>query len=58
MESIEKLIKEKLSGEVLGKLGKEVGADKDKTSSMVDMALPMILGGLGRNVEDKAGAGW
>lgn len=56
MDSIQNMIKQKMTEAVLGKIAGQFGLDASKASGLVSMALPMLLGGLGRNAQSKDGA--
>lgn len=56
MDSIQKQIQNKLSEAVLDSLGKKFGIDLSKSSGLVKMILPLILGGLAKKATSKQGA--
>ena len=54
--NIEGLLGQVLSGDNLGAISQAIGADESTTSSAIQAALPMILGGLARNASSEGGA--
>jgi hypothetical protein len=54
--NVQDLISEHLSGDALQQLSQQIGADPDSTSSAVQAALPMLLGGMARNTQSEDGA--
>ena len=56
MDSIQNMVKDKLTEAVLENIGEQFGLDASKTGQVTDVALPMILGGLGKNAEDQKAA--
>lgn len=56
MDSIEKMIKQKLTEAVMGQISSKFNLDAGKASGLINMALPMLLGGLGRNAATPEGA--
>jgi len=57
MFSLDSLLGQQGSNEVIGQLSKQVGAQPDLVNSAIQMALPMIVGGLARNASTPDGAG-
>jgi len=57
MDSILNQIKSQLGDGIVDKIAKQAGTDKGSTNSVIDKALPAILGGLGKNAASKKGAG-
>jgi hypothetical protein len=51
------LVKEQLTETVTGYVGNMLGGDTDKSSSMLDAALPAVLGGLMNTTSNSSGAG-
>lgn len=47
---------EQLQGPSLQRMAEQLGTDQAQTQSAVEMALPLLLGGLGRNAQDAQGA--
>lgn len=45
-----------LQGAPLQQMADQLGADQAQTQSAVEMALPLLLGALGRNAQDEQGA--
>jgi hypothetical protein len=56
MFSLNDLLGEQQGGEALGQISNAIGADQSVTSSAIQMALPMILGGLAKNAATPDGA--
>lgn len=56
MFSLNDLLGEQQGGEALGQISNVIGADQSVTSSAIQMALPMILGGLAKNAATPDGA--
>jgi hypothetical protein len=52
MAALVDVIRSHLDRDTLGRLGQRVGADPATVQRVVSMALPMLLGGLSRNVND------
>lgn len=57
MNSILEGLAGKLDGEVLEQISKQIGADPSTTASAIQMALPVLLGGLANNAASPEGAG-
>ena len=45
-----------LQGAPLAQMAQQLGTDQAQTQSAVEMALPLLLGALGRNAQDEQGA--
>ncbi|HRM94279.1 MAG TPA: DUF937 domain-containing protein, partial [Alicycliphilus sp.] len=45
-----------LQGAPLQQMAQQLGSDQAQTQSAVEMALPLLLGALGRNAQDEQGA--
>lgn len=56
MFSLNDLLGDQQGGEALGQISNAIGADQSVTSSAIQMALPMILGGLAKNASTPDGA--
>lgn len=54
--SILDALAEQLSAEAMQRLSVDLGADSAATSNAISMALPILLGGLAKNVSDAEGA--
>ena len=57
MSSILEGLAGKLDGEVLEQISRQIGADPAATANAVEMALPVLLGGLANNAASPEGAG-
>ena len=57
MSSILEGLAGKLDGEVLEQISRQIGADPATTANAVEMALPVLLGGLANNAASPEGAG-
>ena len=55
--NIEGLLGQVLAGNNVSAISQQIGADESTTSSAIQAALPMILGGLARNAASDGGAG-
>lgn len=53
---IQSLIIEKIKGETIGKIAEKSNLSRQDTSSVIEKALPLILGGLGNNAKSSSGA--
>ena len=49
-------ITQQLGGDTMSQLSRQIGADPQTTQNAVQMALPVLLGGLARNASNPAGA--
>ncbi|MFN7928683.1 MAG: DUF937 domain-containing protein [Blastocatellia bacterium] len=54
--NIEGLLGQVLSGDNVSAISQQIGADENTTSSAIQAALPMILGGLANNAQSEDGA--
>ena len=54
--SILDLVQQQLGSDGIRQLSQQIGADEQQTSSAVQMALPVLLGGLAKNAQSPAGA--
>jgi hypothetical protein len=50
------LVQQSLSGPDLQRIAQQIGADEQTTRRAIDVALPMLLGGLANNAQTKDGA--
>jgi hypothetical protein len=56
MASILDMVQQQLGGGAINQISQQIGADPGTTQSAVQMALPMILGGLAQNTSQPGGA--
>ncbi|HET7456767.1 MAG TPA: DUF937 domain-containing protein [Gemmatimonadaceae bacterium] len=56
MASILDMVQQQLGGGAINQISQQIGADPGTTQSAVQMALPMILGGLAHNATQPGGA--
>ena len=56
MASILDMVQQQLGGGAINQISQQIGADPSTTQSAVQMALPMILGGLAHNTTQPGGA--
>ena len=56
MASILDMVQQQLGGGAIDQISQQIGADPGTTQSAVQMALPMLLGGLAHNTTQPGGA--
>ena len=56
MASILDMVQQQLSGQGINQISRQIGADPATTQSAIQMALPMIVGGLAQNANQPGGA--
>jgi hypothetical protein len=53
--SILDMVGQQLGGNTVGQISQQIGADPNSTSQAIQMALPMLLGGLAHNAQQPGG---
>jgi hypothetical protein len=56
MSQLMDVVSRQLTGDVIGRMGREIGADEPSTERAVAAALPLLLGSLAKNAGDPEGA--
>jgi hypothetical protein len=56
MATILDMVQQQLGGGAINQISQQIGADPSTTQSAVQMALPMLLGGLAHNTTQPGGA--
>lgn len=56
MASILDMVQQQLGGQGINRISQQIGADPSATQSAIQMALPMIVGGLAQNTTQPGGA--
>jgi hypothetical protein len=56
MSSLIDLVNQQFSGNNLGQISQQIGADEGTTQHAINLALPVLLGGLARNASQPQGA--
>ncbi|HSM36283.1 MAG TPA: DUF937 domain-containing protein [Longimicrobiales bacterium] len=56
MSQLMDIVSRQLTGDVIGRMGREIGADETSTERAVAAALPLLLGSLARNAQRPEGA--
>lgn len=56
MDNLVDLFKQQIGKQAVEQIGKQFGVDSGKTNGILDMALPMLMSGMGRNASEPTGA--
>ena len=56
MSSLLDTVSQQIGGDTIGQISKQIGADESTTTNAVQLALPMLLGGLASNASQPGGA--
>ena len=54
--NIQDLVNQQLGGDGISQISQQIGADEETTANAVSTAIPMLVGGLARNVQSPEGA--